>query len=697
MTTRYDLEILVRTKKQGNGIAETDKNVQSFGKSLSGVLGTVTAVTGGIAAAGVVFKQAWDLSKEGAGLIQLEESFNRLNTEVFKTPGLLEDMKNASRDTIKEADLMAGVLTLTAGQTDEMAQQFAQAAPKLVEIAKAANKLNPTLGDTSFLYNSIATGIKRSSPLILDNLGIVVKVGEANEKYAEQLGKSVDQLTAQEKQMALLNATMEAGDQLINQVGGSAGSQQDAWLEWEANIDNATDSLKQILAEGLNPWIKLVNGDYADAIRKIEQDNLAAAEAQDDYTQALARTEQGKREAIASAARTSATYDEFVKKLQDLEAITQFLTPQEKALSRAWYDQEKAVIQTTAAADELNEKMELAREHRSILEDNTRAAEEQARIMSTLSQYYRTPEEAAAEAAGIDRATEARNRAAAAAERMAQVDQRAAEAAYELSQQQERITQASNDYVATVLPDLIDGNYDLTASSERLNQIAFDSVIANGASAETMAKLSLARGELTEAEAKAIIMEAQLVGRAEELGRQLAAGEITIGKYQEALDQLVAGTPYNAEANVETGDADKRLGAIISKLNELDGRKTRSVHEVVTREKTESDGGGGKSGSKPSSSSGSSTGPDGAFASGVSSFTVPSRFNERAGRPFVAHLDGGERIDVTPAGQAPANGGMSLHIGTINAYGAGVGKEVKREIEALMSQYGRQADVRTRV
>lgn len=351
-------EVAIRVKNTVEG----QRNVQNQAKEYKGLndsIKTIAASMGAVAAAGYVFKQAFDMSREGASINQLETSFNRLNESTLHTPDLLRDMSDAARGTIKEADLMQGVLKLTAGTTAELSQEFAGAAPRLVEIAKAANALNPTLGDTAFLYDSISTGIKRQSPLILDNLGIVVKVGEANEKYAQQLGKSVEALTAEEKQIALLNATLEAGDTLINQVGGDVSSQTDAWDRLTVKVGEQTDSFKQNMAEGLLPWIQLVNGDYAEAIRKIEEGNIAAAEATDDYTKAVTRSEQGNRLAIASAARTSSTVEEFTQKLIDLGAITQFLTPQEKALAREWYDQEKAAIMTSAAAEQLNEQMEL--------------------------------------------------------------------------------------------------------------------------------------------------------------------------------------------------------------------------------------------------------------------------------------------------------------------------------------------------
>lgn len=349
-----EVKITVKNIVEGQGdLPKTAKNYERLNKGIN----TIAVSMGAVIAAGMTFKQAFDLSREGASINQIEESFALLNEQVLKTPGLLADMDAKAQGTIKQIDLMAGVLTLTAGQSDEMAQQFAAATPRLIEIAKAAQKLNPTLGDTAFLYQSLSTGIKRSSPLILDNLGIVVKIGEANKVYAEEIGKSVEELTAQEKQIALLNATMEAGGTLIDQVGGSVESQTDSWDRLTVKVGVATDSLKQNMAEGLEPWIKLVNGDYHEAIRQIEQDNLMAAEAVDNYTDAQTRTSEGQDAVIASIVRTSASYDEFISKL-DAAGISIINVRTDMAgMNDVWFRNAREVEMAAQEVEQFNEQV----------------------------------------------------------------------------------------------------------------------------------------------------------------------------------------------------------------------------------------------------------------------------------------------------------------------------------------------------
>lgn len=306
-----EVKLVVKQIDQGSD------GIKSVGQSLNGLLDSATKGAAALAAAGATFKKAFDLSQEGANLNQLTQSFEYMNEAVFKTPDLLDDMSAAVRGTIKDTDLMKSLLTLTAGASDDAAQAYAAAAPQLLEIAKASNKLNPALGDTAFLFDSLALGIKRGSPMILDNLGITIKVGEANEKYAASLGKSVEALTAEEKQMALLNAVMESGDQLISQVGGNVDSQADAWARLEVKVAETTDGFKQFLAEGLYPVIEAASGGYGGAVENIVQKNISAGKSMEELVKAGQRMTSTLDSVGAAGLKVTGTYDSFQQGLRD--------------------------------------------------------------------------------------------------------------------------------------------------------------------------------------------------------------------------------------------------------------------------------------------------------------------------------------------------------------------------------------------
>ena len=267
---------------------KTSKSVSTINDKLEFMKKQLVAV----AAVAGTFKKAFDLSYEGAQFIQTGRSFDLLMDKVGAAPNLLEQLTEASRGTISQMELMSSTATLLAGANGNLATALANSTPQLMEIAKAANKLNPALGDTSFMYQSLATGIKRASPLILDNLGLTVKIGEANQKMADSLGINVEQLTAEQQKMALLNATLEAGQILIDQVGGSTDSMTDSLDRLTTKIDDATNAVKAWLANGLIPYLEIMSGgslNVNDALAEHEEHIREIASDYDEYSREMVR------------------------------------------------------------------------------------------------------------------------------------------------------------------------------------------------------------------------------------------------------------------------------------------------------------------------------------------------------------------------------------------------------------------------
>jgi hypothetical protein len=84
-------------------------------------------------------------------------------------------------------------------------------------------------------------------------------VGDANEALAESLGKTVEELTAEEKQMAILNEVLRSGDSLINQLGGSVESMVDPWDRLTAAIKNQTNALQASMTQA-SGFAGILNG-----------------------------------------------------------------------------------------------------------------------------------------------------------------------------------------------------------------------------------------------------------------------------------------------------------------------------------------------------------------------------------------------------------------------------------------------------
>ena len=236
-----------KVDSMNKSIDKTNKattKAEKSGASLKDMLGKMAVAAGIATGAFLAIQKAFEFGRRGALITQTGESFEFLIEKIGASSDLLSQLREASKGTITDLDLMSSTATLLAGAGDKLAVSLANATPRLLEIAKAANKLNPALGSTAFLYQSIATGVKRAQPLILDNLGITIKVGEANEAFAKSIGKTVEELNAEEKAMAILQGTLEAGDNLIAQVGGNTDSMTDSFDRATVALTQAGDAIK---------------------------------------------------------------------------------------------------------------------------------------------------------------------------------------------------------------------------------------------------------------------------------------------------------------------------------------------------------------------------------------------------------------------------------------------------------------------
>ncbi len=271
MATKFaEIYVLLGLKKEGfdKGVKSTKSGMKDMGKSFLTATAAIAGAGLAIYAAG---KQIYAVGKRGAIVTQTAESFEYLSEKIGLAPDILEQLRKASLNTIDDMTLMSSTATLLAGTSDELGKALGANTPQLLRIAKAANKLNPSLGTTSFMYESIALGIKRASPMILDNLGITVKLGAANEAMAKSLGKSVDALSAEEKQMALLNSVLgESGERLLEQVDGLDAA-TDSFAQLETKVSNLSDRLKADAAPAISNFVDKIN----DAVYAMDRQEAA--------------------------------------------------------------------------------------------------------------------------------------------------------------------------------------------------------------------------------------------------------------------------------------------------------------------------------------------------------------------------------------------------------------------------------------
>lgn len=221
--------------------------------SLAGKIGTLTGAMGPLAAIGVTIEAGTAVvafAKAGAQADRTAKSFDRLATAAGTSgDALLTAMRAASGGEISDLNLQ-----LAANRANLLG--VASSAEELGTLMEIARDRAQNMGiTTTQAFDNLVTGLGRGSPLILDNLGLTVSVSEANQKYADSLGKTASKLTEAEQKQALINAVLEQGRASLAATGGAVESTAGQFERLDASMENIKNRGGAAAAEAMAPII----------------------------------------------------------------------------------------------------------------------------------------------------------------------------------------------------------------------------------------------------------------------------------------------------------------------------------------------------------------------------------------------------------------------------------------------------------
>jgi DNA-binding phage protein len=241
-----------------------DSMVASAAKAVASIYGSFRAVS-----------QVIESAKVGATLIKQAEAFDNLSSAAGRSSrAMLDSLKTSSRGMVAEADLMAasGKALLMNIPADKISE--------LMNIAAATSRMT---GQTiTQAFDDITLGVARQSRMILDNLGIIVDVDAANEKYAQSLGKTATALSEAEKKQAFMNAVLSAGADMIRRLG-DAQTPMDGLAKATAEWGNALAALNKRIAEESNPLFEAI----ASVLKSVNLGFQSSAEAAKEYMSSM--------------------------------------------------------------------------------------------------------------------------------------------------------------------------------------------------------------------------------------------------------------------------------------------------------------------------------------------------------------------------------------------------------------------------
>lgn len=224
---------------QTKGTSKAKGEVGGLDSAMGSLKGAVMGAVSAYAALQVIqTSMAW--GEEAAKVRDVESAFESMAKSAgIDSVAMLEKMRAATNRTVTDLGLMqqantAMMLGLPVERFDEM-----------LSIARGA--AISTGQSMEFMLQSMVTGLGRQSAQIIDNLGITLSAEKANEDYAASIGKTVAQLTEQERKQAFVNAALDIGAANLEKMGGLQKSNVDGYQQMRVAMDQIKVSLGELV------------------------------------------------------------------------------------------------------------------------------------------------------------------------------------------------------------------------------------------------------------------------------------------------------------------------------------------------------------------------------------------------------------------------------------------------------------------
>ena len=226
-TTKEMAELQRKIDSMRKTVERGEKRIALFSKIL-GVAGMATAVV-----------------KTVQGIDALVDRSRRLGDVMGNLPFSIEKAKKATGGLVSEFDLAKAAINAQRLGVVDTAEEFAS-------LARAGSKLSRSLGqDATQGVADLTTALARGSTAVLDNLGVTLKMEEAQRLYAQSLNKTVTDLTDAEKKQAFMVVGLSKAEEAAKSVTLATDDLAVQWAETKTVMGDIADQTLPALLSGL--------------------------------------------------------------------------------------------------------------------------------------------------------------------------------------------------------------------------------------------------------------------------------------------------------------------------------------------------------------------------------------------------------------------------------------------------------------
>ena len=218
---------------------------QTMGSGSSGLVGAYATLAANVFAATAAFN-----ALRGAAQVQtLIEGFTFLGNAAGQTSmQVARGLRDITDGAISmEVALRSSAIAMTSGFDTE----------QIAELGEVARNASIALGrNMSDSIDRLFRGVAKLEPEILDELGIMVRLDTAVEKYAATLGKSGNELTNFERRQAFLNETLTQG---ALKYGALSNIETNPYDRLSGAFADLTEKGLNLINKVLTPFLELLS------------------------------------------------------------------------------------------------------------------------------------------------------------------------------------------------------------------------------------------------------------------------------------------------------------------------------------------------------------------------------------------------------------------------------------------------------
>ena len=311
-------------KMTSNGTKEFSKMQQGMG----GLVGAYATLAAQVFAVSAAF-QFLQVASDFRNLIAGQEALGATTGVAFKT--ITESIIQATDAQIQYGEAArAAAIGTAAGLSPS----------QLTDLGNAAKNASFALGrDLTDSFNRLIRGVTKAEPELLDELGIILRLETATEKYAVSLGKARNELDAFERTQAVANDVLDQAERKFGAIEALMDPNAAALNQFTKSFDDLIKGFQVGLIETLIPVLTFLSQNTAALTASLSLFALPILKA---ILPAMDKWAESSRKAADEAKKLSKTYGE------ELDAQTAKLEDNLKRRQAA-ADKAAKVAKSTAA------------------------------------------------------------------------------------------------------------------------------------------------------------------------------------------------------------------------------------------------------------------------------------------------------------------------------------------------------------